>query len=224
MSPGWKLTYYKNPELRFGMAISVVPLVFEPGTRSAYSGVGYYALAYSLGQSLQNSPTPDVKELLKTRIMDPLQIPSGAWSISYGDRYSINGLRLYAIGSGSRYTPRAVARVGQFMLNRGAWNGEQLVDPLTVDAILGYTTSGDTSDTGTGPIGWNNNADGRLSSLPRDAYWGLGAGDQVLLVVPSLDLVMVRMGEPLSRDLQSGTGHEQRLETLLFGPLVEATK
>ena len=44
------------------------------------------------------------------------------------------------------------------------------------------------------------NADGRYAKLPRDAFWGAGAGDQVLLVVPSLNLIVVRNGDTLGAD------------------------
>ena len=47
-------------------------------------------------------------------------------------------------------------------------------------------------------MGFWTNAAGRYPYLPEDAYWGAGAGDQVLLVVPSLNLIVVRNGETLA--------------------------
>jgi hypothetical protein len=40
-------------------------------------------------------------------------------------------------------------------------------------------------------------AGGRFPKLPRDAVWGAGAGDQHLIVVPSLKLIAVRNGAAL---------------------------
>jgi hypothetical protein len=58
----------------------------------------------------------------------------------------------------------------------------------------------------------------RYARLPRDAFWGSGAGHQVLLVVPSLDLIAVRNGENLS-----GTDeHHDALNAHLFEPLLDA--
>src|SRR4029077_19521726 len=74
------------------------------------------------------------------------------------------------------------------------------------------------------------NAAGRYAGLPRDAYWGAGAGDQLLLVVPSLNLIMVRNGqtlepgpgeEPVRLDDVFTRYHDYRARILLE-PLVDA--
>ena len=39
---------------------------------------------------------------------------------------------------------------------------------------------------------WYTNFDGVWDRVPRDAFAGAGAGNQILLVVPSLDLIIVR--------------------------------
>ena len=79
-------------------------------------------------------------------------------------------------------------------------------------------------------MGWWTNATGRYAGLPRDAYWGAGAGDQLLLVVPSLNLIMVRNGqtlepgpgeEPVRQDDVFTRYHDYRARILLE-PLVAA--
>ncbi|HYV31800.1 MAG TPA: hypothetical protein VEO53_11935, partial [Candidatus Binatia bacterium] len=66
--------------------------------------------------------------------------------------------------------------------------------------------------------------------LPKDAVWGAGAGDQLLLVVPSLNLIMVRTGEalepgpgepPIRKDDVFTRYHDYRVR-ILFEPLVDA--
>ncbi|MBE7501773.1 MAG: hypothetical protein HS113_16005 [Verrucomicrobiales bacterium] len=47
-------------------------------------------------------------------------------------------------------------------------------------------------------VGWSNQ-EGDCEALPRDAFFGSGAGHQILLVVPSLDLVVVRFGSLLDQ-------------------------
>jgi hypothetical protein len=51
-------------------------------------------------------------------------------------------------------------------------------------------------------LGWwvNRKSDGTLvwPSVPADAFWGLGAQGQFLLVVPSLSLIVLRMGGPMT--------------------------
>jgi hypothetical protein len=41
----------------------------------------------------------------------------------------------------------------------------------------------DAGTPGNNGIGWWSNNEGRYGKLPKDAYWGLGAGHQILLVV-----------------------------------------
>ncbi|KPJ89851.1 MAG: hypothetical protein AMS18_12075, partial [Gemmatimonas sp. SG8_17] len=61
-----------------------------------------------------------------------------------------------------------------------------------------------------------------VSSLPRDAMVGLGNGDRVLLVVPSLDLVMVRSGDLLAPAEGAAIWKNpwSRLDEYLFGPMM----
>jgi len=70
-------------------------------------------------------------------------------------------------------------------------------------------------------LGWYGNHTGIWEFLPRDAYAGAGAGNQLLLIVPSLDLIVVRFGDQLyggSRGDSAGLG----VERYLFNPVVEA--
>ncbi len=169
VTPEWKHNYYKIREVRFSMALNDVPVIIDPGTRYSYSGVGYYALAYAIAKSLQDAPEPDIFTLLETRIIEPLGIPDEAWRLSYGEHYEMDGLKLYAAGSGTRYTSRAVATMGQFILNNGEWNGRQLIRPEVIKEFLAHDSSGEEPSTLVASIGWKTNVDGRFASLPSDA-------------------------------------------------------
>jgi len=57
--------------------------------------------------------------------------------------------------------------------------------------------------------------------VPRDAFAGAGAGNQILLVVPSIDLIVVRNGVNLY-DPTEGEGFWAGLEKHLFNPLMES--
>lgn len=131
--------------------------------------------------------------------MDPLGVDAADWSIGYGRAYEIDGLRLYANWGGGSYTARAVARVGQLMLERGRWRGRSLIGAARVTRSVGWagtpkqTRSPDNPAPASG-LGWWTNADGAWPGVPSDAFAGAGAGHQLLLVVPSLSLVVVRNG------------------------------
>jgi len=203
--PGWKGEYLRNRDLRFELALTRAGLEFVPGEQFMYSGLGYYVLAYVLADAVRETPSSDLRSLLNDRVMSALGVPSEAWSISYGESYDLDGMRLYALGSGAAYTARALARVGQLVLNEGSWDGRQLIAPAWVDTLL--TPEPGAPPGGVEPparLGWWVNDRGFWPSLPRDAVVGVGRSQQILLVVPSLDLVVIRLGASLAGDAVEG--------------------
>jgi CubicO group peptidase (beta-lactamase class C family) len=224
--PGWKGAFWRKEPDPFSVAIHDAPVVFEPGTRYAYSNPGMAALAYAVTASLKGSSHPDIRTLLQERIMGPIGVTGRAWSIGYGRAYELDGMRLYANWGGGEYTARAVARVGRLMLHRGRWDGRQLIDSAWVDRALAYAGTPlpdrppGNPQPGSGLCWWTN-FDGVWPSLPRDAFAGAGAGNQILLVVPCRDLIVVRNGELLG-DSSHGEGFWGSLETHLFAPLMDA--
>jgi len=223
---GWKRYYYENPDQRFQLALERAPTLFDPGEHQLYCGLGYYVLAYVLTKGRQGLPQADLATLLRERLFEPLGIPRRAWDLSYGESYEYHGLRLYAIGSGGAITARAAARIGQLVLDRGNWQGEQLIPVVWVDTLrslvpLPAERRMDPTELGAG-LGWWMNSDRLVSSLPRDAMVGLGNGDRVLLVVPSLDLVMVRSGDLLAPAEGAAIWKNpwSRLDEYLFGPMM----
>ncbi|HEY66293.1 MAG TPA: DUF4185 domain-containing protein [Caldilineae bacterium] len=158
--------------------------------------------------------------------MDPIGVSEGEWSIGYGGPFEVDGLKLYANWGGAEFTARAVARVGRLMMHKGEWQGRRLVDAAWVDRVLSYagTPLPDRPPGNPQPaptLGWYTNHDGVWPAVPRDAFAGAGAGHQVLLVVPSLDLIIVRNGELLD-DPEAGEGFWGALEKYLFNPIMEA--
>ncbi|OJX70017.1 MAG: hydrolase [Micrococcales bacterium 72-143] len=94
-------------------------------------------------------------------------------------------------------TPRDWAAIGQFALQNGEWNGEQLLPSDWMARSLTVTDTGVSDDPGYG-MGWRTNVlpDGSLRwpSLPSDAYSANGHDGQLLLVIPSEGLVVARLG------------------------------
>lgn len=223
---GWKRTYLDHPEERFHMAIGTAPVLHPPGTRYSYSGVGFYALAYAVSASLKGSPQQDVRTLLRERIMEPMGIPDDDWRLSYGASYQVDGMTLYAMGSGARYTARAVGRMGELMLDHGRWGDRTLLDSSLIarglepaSAQLDPDSAGQVQAPVAAAGGWWLNVRGSWPEVPRDAFAGMGAEHEAVLVVPSLDLVMVRLGKALSPDPERFiSGFRDQL----FDPLMHA--
>ena len=209
----WKSAFWKRVPDPFSIALNEAPVLFSPGSDSAHSNPGMAALAYAVTASLGKGPSSDILGLLRGRIMDPLGVPDKDWSIGYGTPYQLDGMKLYATWGGAAFTPRAVAKVGLLMLHKGNWEGKQLIDSIWVNKMVSRATP--ISDSG---LGWWTNLDGHWQSLPRDAFAGAGSGHQVLLVVPSLNLIVVRNGGALMNEHDFWAG----LEEYIFDPLMRA--
>lgn len=107
--------------------------------------------------------------------------------------------------------PRKMARFGLLMLNKGNWNGNQiLTDTNYFNEMISPSQNLNNSY---GYLWWLNGQGfmmptlqtqfpGRLyPNAPIDAYAALGKDNQILLVVPSHNIVYVRMGNASTTNL-----------------------
>jgi CubicO group peptidase (beta-lactamase class C family) len=94
---------------------------------------------------------------------------------------------------GSSYgwaTTRDWSKFGLLYLHKGNWNGEQIFN----ESWIKYTTT--PTNTSNGRYGghfWLN-ASGHFPDVPKDMYYCSGFQGQIVAIIPSLDLVIVRMG------------------------------
>jgi CubicO group peptidase (beta-lactamase class C family) len=226
--PGWKGDFWKRlppPDDPFTLARDRTPLLFEPGGRFQYSNPGIGLLGYCVTAAIKGGKHRDIRSLLKERVLKPIGVPDADWSAGYGKTFTVNSLPLVGAWGGASFTPRAAVRLGRLVLRRGDWDSRRL---LSREAVRQVTQ--DAGLPGHCGMGWWTNNGRRYPWLPRDAVWGAGAGDQVLLVVPSLKLIVVRNGEELAtaaeiRKLKPKDVFERYHDPrarILFRPLVEA--
>ncbi|MFB9109307.1 serine hydrolase domain-containing protein [Flavobacterium gyeonganense] len=94
---------------------------------------------------------------------------------------------------GSSYgwaTARDWSKFGLLYLNKGNWNGEQILD----ESWVKYTaTPTNTSEGKYGAQFWLN-AGGKFPDAPRDMFYCNGYQGQMVAIIPSKDMVIVRMG------------------------------
>ena len=223
---GWKGAFWRREPDPFTIARDEAPVLFEPGTQSAYSNPGMAMLAYCVTSALREAEHRDIRTLLAERVMKPIGVSDRDWSVGYGRTYEVGGLPLVATWGGGGYTPRAVARVGRLLLRKGDWDGQHFIDPKWVEQAVAYAGMPLPERPPGNPqpasgLGWYTNFDGVWRNVPRDAFAGAGAGNQVLLVVPSLDLIVVRNGSALG-DEKKGEGSWGGLESYLFDPVMSA--
>jgi CubicO group peptidase (beta-lactamase class C family) len=217
---GWKGDFWKRrpaPHDPFTISRDITPVLETPGTKRRYSNPGMAMLSYCLAASLRGEPQTDLRSLLRKRVMDPIGVAKKEWSVGYGETTMVDGLPLVASWGGGAFSPNACARVGLLLLHKGDWQGKQLISRAMVQDAT--QNAGMPNHSG---LGWwvNREPDGTLvwPSVPGDAFWGLGAQGQFLLVVPSLNLIVLRTGGPLTKadDAQSEIG------PFVVNPLMQA--
>lgn len=158
------------------------PLEAPPGTRWAYSSGTTNLLCDAAQQAADAGP-----EIGRDLLFEPLGMVSAVLEPDQTGT-PICSSYLYATG-------RDWARFGQFYLQDGVWDGERL---LPEDWVAASTTPVDLPTEN--PYGWqwwlNEGTDGslRMPSVPADAFWASGHEGQQVVVIPSEDLVVVRLG------------------------------
>lgn len=224
--PDWMGAFWRKDPDPFSISRDQSPIIFPPGSNYAYSNPGMAMLAYAVTASLKGAPQTDILALLRERIMEPIGVPDDEWSIGYGRGYEVDGLNIYANWGGGGYTARAVARVGRLMLHKGNWEGKQLVPAEWVEKVVAYANTplpgrpAGNPQPGSG-LGWWTNFDGIWPAVPKDAFAGAGAGNQILMVIPSLDMIFVRNGALMGKESE-GEGFWGGMEKYLFNPLMDS--
>ncbi len=99
-------------------------LTDAPGTRSYYNNKAVNLLA----GIVQKASGKKMDELLRSDVFGPLGITDFVWvRDSAGNPYSYARLQIL---------PEDMAKLGQLVLDRGRWNGTQLIAPEWFDAIM----------------------------------------------------------------------------------------
>ena len=234
---GWKGQFWRQEPDPFSVSRDSTRVLFPPGTRFNYSNPGIGMLSYAVTASLGSTNYTDIRSLLWDEIYQPIGITPSELSIGYGRTFQVEGLELVPSWGGGSASANAVARLGRLMLLSGQWQEEKLVGKKSIRQVLEYAG---TAIPGNDPdfvseryslrnennsypattMGWYTNYDKVWNHIPRDAFAAGGAGHQLLLVVPSLDLIVVRFGDDLS--LGSGEGFWLAAEKYVFNPVMDA--
>jgi hypothetical protein len=226
--PGWKGEFWRRldpPNDPFSLALDQTPLLFDAGTQFQYSNPGIGLMTYCVTAALPDNGARDARTILRERVLRPIGVNDDQWTAGYGKTFTVDNLPLVPAWGGGNFTARATARIGRLVLREGNWEGRQLLRPDVIRQV-----TGDAGLIGHCGMGWWSNGGARYRDLPEDAVWGAGAGDQLLLVVPSLNLIMVRFGDtlapgpdesPIRKDDVFTQYHDYRAR-ILFEPLARA--
>jgi len=182
------LTMTSGLDDSFGNDISTANLQYkaDAGTRWAYHNV-YVKLQDVVAAATKQSWS----KYFNTKLRDKMGM-TGSWIQS---------------GNNSVYwsTTRSMARFGLMALNKGNWNGTQIIN---TNYFQSATSTSQNLNLSYGYLWWLNGKssyhvpqtqvqfNGKLiPSAPDDLFCALGKNDQKIYVVPSKKLVIIRMGK-----------------------------
>jgi CubicO group peptidase (beta-lactamase class C family) len=135
-----------------------------------------------IGTILKKVTGKGVDVLAQENIFAPLGIEDVAW---YKD--PVSGLPTSSRGLSLR--PRDWAKIGQLVLNRGAWDGKQIVSASWIDQSTAEHIKTDKAAFGYGYQWWI----GRSPDRDGTVRWAaaLGFNSQKTIIIPALDMVVV---------------------------------
>ena len=180
-------------------------------THAPYDYFIYHNAAYRvLFTALERATGLSVPELTRRELFEPLGMTGAYWvEIHAGER---------RLGYQSiRMRPRDLAKVGQVLLNDGAWNGRPY---LPADYIAQLRTAPAPKANPSYGLFWHLNAGDYylsyresdfvhsrlLPGTPPDAIANFGNSGQIVVIVPSLDLVWVRTGRQIPSNIWTPNG------------------
>lgn len=112
----------------------------------------------------------------------------GTWTVGY--KHTRAGAHTSG-GGGVAMRAADVLRFGYLLLHEGRWGGKQLV-PSEYIRSCGRTSV--YNPHAPYSLQFDVNTDGLWPRVPTDAYWKTGSGGHALYIVPSLDLVVWKLG------------------------------
>lgn len=154
------------------------PMEHEPGTHFQYDT----GATYMLSAIVQKVSGKTVEQVLADRIFESLGIEQHDWETSPEGMNSG--------GIGLRVTTEAIARLGQLYLQKGEWEGEQLISQEWVNLATSKQVE---SNDGDGD--WSQGYGFQFWRSRHETYRGDGAYGQFCLVMPQYDAVMAITSE-----------------------------
>lgn len=174
---------HNNPQLptmekRFSYALYEAPLDYAPGKHWNYNNTGLAVLA----PLLKKATGKQVDEILNEKVFTKIGIGESVWSWDENEGYRLPY-------SGLHITARGLARFGLLFLRNGKWQDERIVPAAWVKEATGPSQE---MNPEYGYLWWNNSTGKKWPGVPKDAYAALGKAQNNMLIVPSLDLIVIR--------------------------------
>lgn len=197
MSAGHQVEVALGPDDVWTRAFLHHPVPFKPGTHFLYNTPA----TYMLSAIVQKVTGMTVFDYLQPRLFEPLGIENHSWGTSP------QGITLGGYGLSVR--TEDIARFGQLYLQKGMWNGKQLVPESWVEAATARQTSNGSSP----DSDWDQGYGYQFWRSRHNIYRGDGAFGQYCIVIPEHDAVVA---------ITSGVRDMQAVMNLVWDKLLPA--
>lgn len=166
-------------------AFLALPIVHQPGSRFLYNSLATYMLS-AIVQKVTGEPIIDY---LLPRLFEPLGITGADWE---SDPRGIN-----TGGWGLRVKTEDMAKFGQLFLQKGQWNGKQILPASWVEEASGMKILQNPSATQAlrDSSDWLQGYCYQMWRCRHNAYRGDGAFGQYIIVMPDHDVVIAITSE-----------------------------
>lgn len=154
------------------------PFVYKPGTHFLYNTMG----AYTLSAIVTKVTGQTSLQFLEPRLFEPLGIPSPRWDAS-AEGYSFGGYGLYLC-------TEDIAKFGQLYLQKGKWNGRQIIPRKWVNEATHKQIRNDGEGHSKIGIDWCQGYGFQFWRCTHNAFRGDGAHGQLCVVIPDKDAVV----------------------------------
>lgn len=176
------LTIEHSPEgVAWSKTFLEIPVVFEPGTKFLYNS----GASFMLANIVQKVTGMTAHDFLKPRLFKPLGIKDTTWSTSpEGINFGASHLRL---------DTEDMAKFGQFWLQGGIWNGEQILNKEYIAAASSKQISNGNND-----HSWGYGYGYQFWLNPPGGYRADGAYGQYSMIFPKQNSVVAIASESMN--------------------------
>ncbi len=174
-----------------------LPVDYSPGTHFLYNT----GASYMLSAIVQKVTGMTLLAYLQPRLFEPLGIEDASWEVSP------QGINVG--GFGLSIKTEDIARFGHMLLQKGRWNGQQIVPADWVEQATSFQVSNAPSEN----PDWAQGYGFQFWRCRHAAYRGDGAFGQYCLVLPEQDAVVA---------ITSGLGNMQQVLDLIWEGLLPA--
>jgi len=189
--------YFDPPDGSLARAFLALPVAHRPGTHFVYNTPASQMLA----EIVEKVTSEALDDYLRPRLFEPLGIEDPTW-LKAGDGVHLGGF-------GLSVRTRDIARFAQLYLQRGEWQGRQILPSEWVDQATARQVSN-----GSDPASdWNQGYGFQFWRSKHGNYRGDGAFGQYAIVIPERDAVVA---------ITSGVGDMQAVMNLVWDRLFAA--